>query len=52
MLYSGKVKRIYDEDHKIRYYINKDTSLHDYTPDQLMEFPTLTNTDDDKAYDP
>ena len=33
-------------------FINKDTSLHDDNPDQLMKSSTLTNTDDKKAYDP
>ena len=52
MFYSGKVRRNYDDDNKIECFINNDRSLHDYTPDQLMKFSTLMNTDNDKAYNP
>ena len=51
MFYSGKVRRIY-EGNKIECIVNNDKLLHDYTPDQLMKFSTLTNAEDDKAYDP
>ena len=51
MFYSGKVRRIYDGN-KIECIVNNDKYLHDYTPDQLMKFSTLTNTDENKAYHP
>ena len=45
------VLRIYNGN-KIECIVNNDKFLHDYTPDQLMKFSTLTNTDNDKAYHP
>ena len=51
MFYSGKVRRIYDGN-KIECIVNNNKFLHDYTPDQLMKFSTLTNTDIDKVYHP
>ena len=51
MFYSGKVRRIYDGN-TIECIVNNDKLLHDYTPDQLMKFSTLTNTDENKAYHP
>ena len=51
MFYSGKVRRIIDGN-TIECIVNNDKLLHDYTPDQLMKFSTLTNTDENKAYHP